>query len=494
MKFFSDEIRGRMSVIAFVFAVIIAPATSWGAESADLSHSAVQLGSGGALVEGWSLKKYRVSSSPQAPQYELENLTHGSGAVHFAFDREDLGYLTQGTGRLEKIDAHRFLWVAEDDRVRLERRIVADPGKPYLEVTYFGKFKKDAAKFAFIYLGSKNLSTDEETQDRNLNYWGSNTHELTSQNLAKDITFHSVGTPVRWIAATSRYFILSIVAQEANGAGSALIQPVPSGGGRLSMVFPLAGDQFEIPVRVYFGPKDLGLLRETEKTLDHSVDFGWFTVIAYPILQFMNWLNGYLHNYGLAIIVLTLLLKLVTFPLNYKSMKSMRTMADLKPQIDRIQTKFKDNPEAKNKEMLVLMRTKGYNPMAGCLPILIQMPVFFALYRVLYGAVELYQAPFMLWIHDLSLKDPFYVTPLLLTATMWFQQKLSPNTATDPMQRRMFQWMPVFFGILMVTLPSGLTLYMLINAATSIFQQYIFNKKFGVANNVIVTTARSIQS
>ncbi len=129
-----------------------------------------------------------------------------------------------------------------------------------------------------------------------------------------------------------------------------------------------------------------------------------------------------------------------------------------------------------------MMRGQGYNPVAGCLPIIIQMPVFFALYRVLYSSIELYHAPFALWIHDLSYKDPFYVTPVLLSLTMYVQQKLTPNTATDPAQAKMMQFMPLIFGAFMLTLPSGLTLYMLVNAIVSIIQQIILNKKLGTGS------------
>jgi YidC/Oxa1 family membrane protein insertase len=214
-----------------------------------------------------------------------------------------------------------------------------------------------------------------------------------------------------------------------------------------------------------------------EPTLDHVVDFGWFTVFAYPLIKVLKWLYQFVQNYGVAIILLTLLLKVLTYPLTYKSMKSMKNMAKLQPQLQKIRDKYKDDREALNREMLTLMKNHGYNPMAGCLPMLVQMPIFFALYRVLYSSIELYHAPFAFWIHDLSSRDPFYVTPVLLSLTMFVQQKLTPNTATDPAQAKMMQLMPLIFGAFMLTLPSGLTIYMLVNAIASIGQQMILNKK-----------------
>jgi len=153
-------------------------------------------------------------------------------------------------------------------------------------------------------------------------------------------------------------------------------------------------------------------------------------------------------------------------------------MARLQPQLQKIREKYKDDKEALNREMMALMKTHGYNPMAGCLPMVIQMPIFFALYRVLYSSIDLYHAPFALYIHDLSARDPFYAMPILLSLTMFVQQKLTPNTAADPTQQKMMQFMPLMFGAFMLSLPSGLTLYMLTNAIASIIQQLILNKKF----------------
>jgi YidC/Oxa1 family membrane protein insertase len=155
----------------------------------------------------------------------------------------------------------------------------------------------------------------------------------------------------------------------------------------------------------------------------------------------------------------------------------MKQMAKLQPQLQKLREKYKDDKEALNREMLTFMRSNGYNPVSGCLPMLIQMPIFFALYRVLYSSIELYHAPFWLWIRDLSDKDPYYVTPVLLTLTMYIQQKMMPNTATDPAQQKMMQFMPIMFGAFMLTLPSGLTIYMLVNALTSIVQQIVLNRK-----------------
>jgi YidC/Oxa1 family membrane protein insertase len=242
----------------------------------------------------------------------------------------------------------------------------------------------------------------------------------------------------------------------------------------------VTGNSITVPVRAYFGPKELRILRQVDPTLDNTIDLGWFQLFAYPLLKLLKFFYEYVKNYGVAIILLTVLIKILTYPLNYKSMKSMKDMSRLQPQLQKLKEKYKDDKEALNREMLTLMRTHGYNPIMGCVPMIIQMPIFFALYRVLYSSIELLHAPFAFWIKDLSSHDPFYVTPVLLSATMFFQQKLSPQTATDPAQQKMMQFMPLIFGAMMINLPSGLTLYMLTNAIVSIIQQVILNKKLDI--------------
>ena len=192
---------------------------------------------------------------------------------------------------------------------------------------------------------------------------------------------------------------------------------------------------------------------------------------------------GFFHNYGIAIILLTLFIKIVTFPLNFKAAQGTQKMAKLQPHMAKLKEKYKDDMPSYNREVMALMKQSGANPMAGCLPVLIQMPVFFALYRVLNYSVELYQSPFAFWIHDLSAKDAFYVTPLLLTGLMFLQQRLTPSPASiDPMQKKMFQFLPIIFGVTMIALPAGLTLYMLTNSVASILQQVFLNKKLGIGN------------
>jgi len=431
------------------------------------------IGNGAQFLETWNLKGYTLGMGKETGAVDLRSVTHeDAGEVALNFEDPAYSYLAKVRGKLAKTP-NGALWTYEDKSVKLTREIVSSPELPYLDIKVTADFKGKRPNFAFLSLGTHSPEKDPEAQDRQLIYF---TNQSIERVTVKDADkAKEVVTPVKYVGTTTRYFLMSLIGQgplEAKG----LVEPLQSSG-RVSLVYPIAGNSITLPFRAYFGPKELDVLRKVEPTLDHAIDFGWFTFFAYPLLKLLKWLYQFVHNYGVAIILLTLLIKVVTFPLNYKSMKSMKEMAKLQPQLQKIREKYKDDKEALNREMLSVMKTHGYNPMAGCLPMLIQMPIFFALYRVLYSSIELYHAPFALWIHDLSHHDPFYVTPVLLSLTMFVQQKLTPQTATDPAQQKMLQLMPLIFGAFMLTLPSGLTLYMLVNAVASIVQQLILNKK-----------------
>jgi YidC/Oxa1 family membrane protein insertase len=435
------------------------------------------LSNGNDFFNGWTLKNYKLALTPDAAAVDLHSVTQQRGEINLGFDDTSLGYLNNVRGKLTSTP-QGALWSYEDANVKLSRKFDTSGQKPYINMTVSVEFKTKRPKYAFISLSSQGPEKDPEAQDRQLVYW---TNQSIERLLLKDSQpLKDIPTAVKYIGATNRYFIMTVVA-DAQFQPSGLIQPLGPNKTGISLVYPVSENSLHIPVRVYFGPKELDLLRQVEPTLDHTVDFGWFTVFAYPLLKFLKWLYQFAQNYGLAIIVLTLLLKIVTYPLTYKSMKSMKKMAKLQPQLAKIREKHKDDKEALNREMLTMMKSHGYNPMAGCLPMIIQMPIFFALYRVLYSSIELYHAPFAFWIRDLSSQDPFYVTPVLLSLTMFVQQKLTPNTATDPAQAKMMQMMPLIFGAFMLSLPSGLTIYMLVNAIASIIQQVILNKKFEAA-------------
>ena len=437
-----------------------------------------RVGNGATILEGWTLQQYRQGMENGAAAVDLASVTHAGSELVLSFDDSSLKYLEGVRGALTRTP-RGVTWVYDDQNIHLTREITADESQPWLDVKLAGTFKGRNPSNALVTVSQRSAKDDPEAQDRQVFFFANDSIERVI--VKDDVSPKSSAVAARYVGAANRYFALAVL---PNGGPEpkAMIQPVAAFHGTAALAYPISAASFAIPLKVYFGPKDLEILRSVDPILDHIVDFGWFTIIAYPILKLLRLFYGFLHNYGFAIILLTVLLKVATYPLTYKSMKSMREMAKLQPQLARIREKFKDDKEAQNRETLTVMRTHGYNPAAGCLPILIQMPVFFALYRVLYGSIELYQAPFALWIHDLSLRDPYYVTPVVLSATMFIQQKLTPNTATDPAQQRMMQFMPLMFGFFMISLPAGLTIYMLTNALTSIVQQMILNKKLGPMN------------
>lgn len=225
----------------------------------------------------------------------------------------------------------------------------------------------------------------------------------------------------------------------------------------------------------YAGPKDIKKLEEISPYLDLTVDYSFLWWIAKPLFYALDWIHGIVGNWGVAIILLTVLIKLVFFYPSATSYRSMAKMRKIQPKMTELKERYGDDRQKFSAEMMKLYRKEKVNPLSGCLPILIQMPVFLALYWVLMESVELRQAPFFLWIEDLSVKDPFYVLPLIMGATMFIQQKLNP-TPPDPMQAKIMQMMPVFFTFLMLFFPAGLVLYWVVNNTLSITQQYFITR------------------
>jgi YidC/Oxa1 family membrane protein insertase len=243
------------------------------------------------------------------------------------------------------------------------------------------------------------------------------------------------------------------------------------------------GQDASLAYVLYFGPKELSDLKSLNLGLERAVDFGWFQFLAVPLLSILKFFNNYVHNYGWAIIILTILIRVLFFYPNHKSYKSMKDMQKLQPKMAKLREKYKDDKETMNKELMALYRTFKVNPMAGCLPMVIQLPFFIALYNVLGYAIELRHAPFIptlpftdiVWLADLSTKDPLLITPLVMGATMFIQQKMTPSTG-DPTQAKMMMFLPVVFTFLFLNFASGLVIYWLVNNVLSIIQQHYTNK------------------
>jgi YidC/Oxa1 family membrane protein insertase len=241
--------------------------------------------------------------------------------------------------------------------------------------------------------------------------------------------------------------------------------------------FTLPPEQaIKIPFRVYLGPKEIDWLRELGVNAEKLVDFGFFAIVAKPLLWFLKLTNRVTSNFGIDIIILSILLKIIFIPLTQISMKSMKEMQKVQPEMARLKEKYKNDKAGLQQEMMLLYKRRKINPMSGCLPMLIQIPVFIALYNALQNAIEMRHAPFFLWIKDLSAKDPIYLSPIVMGASMFLQQKMTP-TAADPSQAKMFMFMPILFTFFFLNFPSGLVLYWFINNVLSIAHQYYMNKR-----------------
>jgi YidC/Oxa1 family membrane protein insertase len=230
-----------------------------------------------------------------------------------------------------------------------------------------------------------------------------------------------------------------------------------------------------VTYRIYLGPKEEDRLKALGVGAEKLVDFGFFTIVAKPLLWFLRLTHIVTKNYGIDIIILSILIKIIFLPLTQISMKSMKEMQKVQPEMNRLKEQYKNDKAKLQQEIMLLYKRRKINPMSGCLPMLIQIPVFIALYNALQNGIEMRHAPFFLWIMDLSAKDPIYITPLIMGVTMFIQQKMTP-TAGDPAQAKMFLLMPVMFTFLFLNFPSGLVLYWLVNNVLSIAHQYYLNK------------------
>ena len=285
---------------------------------------------------------------------------------------------------------------------------------------------------------------------------------------------------LKWFAFAGEYFTALLVPPSSEQNLNLLVK----GSDKNLLKAVLMNPQFsipsqetvKIPYKIYIGPKEIDQLKGLGVGAEKLVDFGWFTIVAEPLLWFLKLTNKVTGNFGIDIIILSILIKIIFLPLTQISMKSMKEMQKVQPEMNRLKEQYKNDKARLQQETMLLYKRRRINPMSGCLPMLIQIPVFIALYNALQYTIEMRHAPFFFWMKDLAAKDPIYITPLIMGATMVIQQKMTP-TAADPTQAKMFLLMPVMFTFLFLNFPSGLVIYWLINNVLSIAHQYYLNKK-----------------
>ena len=289
---------------------------------------------------------------------------------------------------------------------------------------------------------------------------------------------------VQWVGADRQYFLSALVLRDGTPAGCRLDArgEVVRAQARLPLVTLQPGEEQRHKFTAYLGVKKESLLTIANANLESAIDYTILGMNLAPLCTLLLWILRQFHaltsSWGLAIVGLTVLVKLVLFPLNQRQGKSMRAMTALRPQMDEIREKYADDRQRQSEELLKLYRKHNVNPASGCLPILIQMPIWFALYRSLWVSVDLYQERF-LWIEDLTTRDPYWILPLALTAVMFLQQRMLPTTM-DPAQQKVLQYfMPLMFGSMMAFLPAGLSFYILVNTVLTILQQHFINRSIG---------------
>lgn len=365
----------------------------------------------------------------------------------------------------------RFTFRRNDYLVDVDYLINNQSVEPW-RVGLFGQIKRnnfpvpsaDGAIGMTPYLGGATTQVKEPYKKLKFNKFADNNYQYTMQG--------------GWIAMVQHYFLSAWIPDvaENNHFSTALTR---SGEYIVRFTAPQVavnpGMQAVLHSSFYAGPKDQYRLEQISPGLELSVDYGWLWWIAQPLFWLLTQIHKVVHNWGFAIIGVTIFVKLAFFHLNTKAYRSMANMRKLQPKIVALRERYAEDKQKQSQEMMALYKREKINPLGGCLPILVQMPVFIALYWVLMESVELRHAPFILWIHDLSVMDPYFILPLLMGASMFIQQKLNPPPP-DPLQAKVMQWMPVIFTGFFLFFPAGLVLYWLVNNVLSIVQQYVITR------------------
>ncbi len=325
----------------------------------------------------------------------------------------------------------------------------------------------DAGGFKLIYTYTGGVLSTEEEKYEKVDF---------GDMRDKDVKIDSANG---WAAMIQHYFLAAWV-PDAEQSNHYFSKALDDGRYTLGLIAPsinvAAGQQGTTTDSLYVGPKEQHALEEIAPGLELTVDYGIFDIFSRPLFWLLEWIHGFVGNWGWTIIIITIIIKAIFFPLSAASYRSMANMRKLQPRIEKIRERAGNDRQKMSQQMMQLYKDEKINPLGGCLPMLIQIPIFIALYWVLIESVELRQAPFMLWIQDLSVKDPYYVLPVLMGVTMWFQQRLNPKPP-DPMQAKILGALPYVFTLFFAFFPAGLVLYWVSNSILSIAQQWQITRK-----------------
>lgn len=448
-------------------------------------YTAVFSTRGGAL-KSLKLKEYKATLDEGSPLIEMVQVQDGS----------ELPLSTAFTDSSVVLPGDIFY---ETDRKEIDLTGDAKPGKLVFTYAASGQYRVEKIytfqpdRYAFDlevrFVNSTNAALNQNLSIRWLEELGKKGMEeegaiaqvknSTEREAGAKMEKKAYGPDIQWGGFENKFFIAAMIPKQP-----ALTTASFAKDARGQILVTLDGPKNTIPsgqagafnYTLFVGPKEYNRLKAEGAGLEAAINVGnWMKWLAYPILFFMQYLYNYVGNYGIVIIIITLLTKLLFWPLGTKSYKSMKEMQKVQPKLNELKERYKDDKQKMNAAVMELYKTHKINPLGGCLPVVIQIPVFIALYQLLSYAIELRHAPFFWWIQDLSAKDPYYITPIIMGATMLIQQKMSPPMG-DPMQQKMMLLMPVVFTFLFLNFPSGLVIYWLINNVLSIGQQYYINK------------------
>ena len=464
----------------------------------------VQISEKGAAFESFILKKFKENLSQDAPYLQLFSVSSGIGTVLTQFAGDNISCLENSffqadisDDTIDIVDGSSeisFIWKSPNGLI-IQKRFLFSPETYLITLEIAIRNTSNISVKGDLMLSLLNKLPEENggySFEGPSAYINNKLEQIKIKKLNDKNIFNGM---ISWIALEDRYFASAII-PDSTASSKMLIKVEQDNIIKSTYIKTIgsldSGEKNISSFHLFFGPKKIGILPESASHLDKIVNFGMFDFIAKPCLYLMNFLYKFVPNYGFAIIILTILIKLILWPLGSKSYKSMAEMKKLQPLMTQIREKYKNDKQTMNQEVMGLYKTYKVNPLGGCLPMIVQIPIFFAFYRMLYQAIELRHAPFLWWIKDLSAPDrlfsfnfaiPFMEPPygipvltVIMGGTMFLQQKMSPPMG-DPAQAKIMLFMPIIFTVIFINFSSGLVLYWLINNILSISQQYYIQKK-----------------
>lgn len=427
---------------------------------------------------------HKMLFSTKAPRIYLAQ----TGLIGGTFPNHKTGFIAKpGPRNTDQSDQVQLVLEAERGGVKLIKTFTFTRGDYIIDVKHevINKSKKTIEPSLYLQLLRDGENPEGESKLTNT-FTGPAIYteadkfdKIDFDDIEESDTDHATKADNGWFAMLQHHYVSAFIPAE-NAEREIYSRLVDKNLFAIGNVLPLGklepGAKVTSEARLYAGPQNSLVLEETAVGLDLVKDYGWVTIVAKPLYALLAKIHSYLGNWGWSIIALTILIKLVFAPLSAYSYRSMANMKEVGPKIKALRDRYKDDKQQMNAAMMQLYKTEKINPMGGCLPVVIQIPVFIALYWVLLASVEIVNAPWIGWITDLSSPDPFYILPLLMAASMFAQQKMSPPPP-DPMQAKIMMFVPVVFSVMFFFFPAGLVLYWVVNNVLSISQQAYINKR-----------------